>query len=125
MRLYEPDFPVPVPLFDLFLSCNRNFHGTMKLIIDEFVDVVSLGETVGFAFLVLINALNQATRHSNVKYAIVLVCEYLQRGGGSMHNPVPGLVRSPTEAFGDDGIYNMCCSSYGHPALICASARLF
>src|SRR6185369_8298147 len=69
-RLYQIDFPVPIPFLQLLFPRNRVIRGFMDLIPDEAMGSVLVGKALDHVVLVLPYAANKIVRHTDVERAV-------------------------------------------------------
>ena len=61
-----PDFPGPIPFFDLFFTSNCGLNRFMLFKPDQPVDIVLFGKSIDKFILVLPYALDQITRYTYI-----------------------------------------------------------
>jgi hypothetical protein len=69
-----------VPVFQLFLACNRGVHIAKHLKTDKAVDGVFGGETIRHFAAMLLHALQQIRRYADIKRAVNAAGEYIYAG---------------------------------------------
>jgi hypothetical protein len=83
MRVFavnQVNLPRTVPVFQLFLACNRGVHIAKQLKTDKAVDGVFGGETIRHFAAMLLHTLHQIRRYADVKRAVNAAGEYIYAG---------------------------------------------